>query len=268
MKHPNKNNDDCIYKKLFICYTITNYCNRNCFYCINKTFQSNKVDNNKINSKLWKLILDKLDTLNTPLCLDITGGEPLCHINILDILKYCAKLRNLEKLVLTTNGDYLTQGIFNILSKVNSQIIVSLHYPFSLKNINILKNTYQIRIPYIPKYKNLILTLNLSNSVLVMLHHKDIVYTKEDLYFIKSWNIKNNIPIDEPYIEAHTDKNKLCFSSGLNILPDGKWNTCPASNIYNSPIFLCKKEQILKQEHIICPSNDICTFYNTHSRRI
>jgi len=248
------------------CLIFTQGCNFRCPFCHNKDLVGDEISHEIIEEKEVFKYLEKRKGILDGIC--ITGGEPLCHINILDILKYCAKLRNLEKLVLTTNGDYLTQGIFNILSKVNSQIIVSLHYPFSLKNINILKNTYQIRIPYIPKYKNLILNLNLSNSVLVMLHHKDIVYTKEDLYFIKSWNIKNNIPIDEPYIEAHTDKNKLCFSSGLNILPDGKWNTCPASNIYNSPIFLCKKEQILKQEHIICPSNDICTFYNTHSRRI
>ena len=78
--------------KLFICYTITTYCNKSCFYCLNsinsnkKTFTSTKPDSSK---KYYKLILDKLDSLDIPLCLDITGGEPLCYIDIIYLLNYC-----------------------------------------------------------------------------------------------------------------------------------------------------------------------------------
>jgi len=87
---------------------MTNYCNKNCSFCLND-FQEKPINNNN-------LFLDKtiaksaiVNYSNTfkdkyPLQVYFSGGEPTLHPNILSLLKF-AKINNC-KVILNTNGSF------------------------------------------------------------------------------------------------------------------------------------------------------------------
>ena len=228
---------------LSVCYKICCSCNRQCSYCMN-----NYVCKKPQENKLYKLVLTAINSFNRKLHLDITGGEPTSCTNFIDIFRYACNLPNIQKIILSTNGnpDFDFSMILKSILKVEiNLIIVSVHLEHFdsrvFNTINALQPTnLEVRIPYLPRYYSLVLDIlkklqkySLYKLILLPIIHPSIKYTEKDRDFIRYINKS-----DEAFLPE--TKGKFCISSGLNIVPDGKWNMCNSSKIYNKPIFLYK----------------------------
>ena len=99
----------------YMSVVLTNKCNRNCFYCINsQTDKAIELNIDKAFPKI-KLCVEKYGIKE----IVILGGEPLLHPRLLDFIKMLKTL-GLRKIGLTTNGDFLNQGM--IIDLANSGI--------------------------------------------------------------------------------------------------------------------------------------------------
>lgn len=127
------NGDGNIYKKLslpspFTEYTpervdflITKHCNLKCRHCFENSSPSIKTGN--IPLELLFDIFKQMDELNVR-TLKITGGEPLSHPYITEILQEISKLR--FECIILTNGMLLTPELINIIAKGNIKLGISL----------------------------------------------------------------------------------------------------------------------------------------------
>lgn len=108
---------------------ITNYCNLNCVHCFNR----NNVEKQHMSFSNIKKILSELKLFNVPQVW-ISGGEPLCHPNIEQIIELTSEYPEVE-FCFTLNGTLLTKEIVNKLEK-HPNIAVQLSVDGSSKEIH------------------------------------------------------------------------------------------------------------------------------------
>lgn len=88
---------------------ITEFCNQNCLHC---NITNGKTPENKMDLEKFRLVLDRLSEYGTQF-VNITGGEPLLHPQILDILSYCIR-SNISNIQILTNLYHSPEKIYKV----------------------------------------------------------------------------------------------------------------------------------------------------------
>lgn len=227
-----------------VCYTITTQCNRNCFYCMTRI-------NQKDSKPLYKVIIEKLASLNKEIWFYISGGEPTLSKNLIDCLLYAKKYH--FKLGIASNGNpNFNWNSLSFLQDTENIIVITLHYPFwefdesSLSGLN-----YRIQLAYVPRYQDFIKKeiVKYKNPLVVPMYHNSIVYTDKDFDFI---NIANRYHKKKDSVYLQNKQNKECNVNGLVITPEGKWSHCSYSSPYTLPIYLASNKEILQPLSLQC----------------
>lgn len=107
---------------------ITEACNLKCIHCYASAGYSKK---SHMKLETYKSLLDSLKNLGT-LFLSVSGGEPLLHPDIVEILEYSKKLN--MRVLLTTNGTLINKKIAKKLSELGVSVQVSIDHSNSKKN--------------------------------------------------------------------------------------------------------------------------------------
>ncbi len=132
-------------------------CNRRCNYCPKNEYA--KVMDSKISFKLFKKIIKELEEINYSEKICFTGYyEPLMTKNIVKFISYTRKKLPDSKIIIYTNGDFLTEEMYQKLTKKKIRLIISLHDDPENKNLK--------RIKKITSKKNTILKKDISNYIL------------------------------------------------------------------------------------------------------
>lgn len=123
-------------------------CNRKCPYCPNLKY---KRPTGRLRTKYIKKIILELKNLKFKGDIIFTGfNEPLMDTRIQMVIKYIRKHLPDNKVVIYTNGDFLSLGLFERLERLNVIFNVTLHQiktPISPKNIfDIIKSKRNVNI--------------------------------------------------------------------------------------------------------------------------
>ena len=94
-----------------ISFQLTEQCNLKCTYCYNKSSPSRK---NHFSLEQIKYLFELLSK-NGVSVIEISGGEPLIHPNIYEIIKL--SLHKFEKTVILTNGVKITEDLIKLINK-------------------------------------------------------------------------------------------------------------------------------------------------------
>jgi MoaA/NifB/PqqE/SkfB family radical SAM enzyme len=123
----------------YMSIVLTNKCNRNCFYCINS--QTDKTLELDIFPAFVKIknCVEKYGIKEVV----ILGGEPLLHPRLFDFIKMLKTL-GLRKIGLTTNGDFLNQGMITDLAKSGIDFINISIDNFSVRKLSEYKEFYSL----------------------------------------------------------------------------------------------------------------------------
>jgi len=107
----------CYHSPFKVFFEITSNCNMDCQHCLNKN------SNHKLINMPIKTIFRYFDNLKD--CkvseVNITGGEPFLHPDIIEILNYAIKI--FPSLTVSTNGTLLNDSILTFLHKINIRYI-------------------------------------------------------------------------------------------------------------------------------------------------
>ena len=123
----------------YMSVVLTNKCNRNCFYCINS--QTDKTLELDIFPAFVKIknCVQRYGIKEVV----ILGGEPLLHPRLLDFIKMLKTL-GLRKIGLTTNGDFLNQGMVIDLAESRIDFINISIDNFSVRKLSKYKEFYSL----------------------------------------------------------------------------------------------------------------------------
>ena len=124
----NQNNSCVDCKNNGVNIKITNHCNCDCDFCIEKGGLETE-------SKPVKTLIDATNLLDFESVL-ILGGEPLLYPHLEDYLK---GIKN-KRIYLTTNGTLLTDEMAEMLSKYLTAINISIHHYTESENRRVYKN--------------------------------------------------------------------------------------------------------------------------------
>lgn len=117
-------------------FSITDLCNLNCYYCSRDAGFKN---NTHLSANIIKKAFDDISKIKTPRMLGISGGEPLLHPGLFEILKTSKKYG--FKTRVSTNATLLTSIIVERLRDLDiNQINTSLDGPRSEINDKIRGN--------------------------------------------------------------------------------------------------------------------------------
>ncbi len=100
---------------------LTYLCNQKCYYCYNRPSNQRR----ELSDKVWEKILGQLEEMGT-LYLTISGGEPFCRKDILDILLLAVK-RSFS-VTLFSNGTFIDAPTAKFLSELGLlEVGISFH---------------------------------------------------------------------------------------------------------------------------------------------
>lgn len=107
-------------------WNLSKRCNYDCSYCPSEIH-----DNTSPHTDLAILqeAIDKLASLNKPIRLSFTGGEPCVHPNFEDIIKY-AKYKGIKWISVTTNGTRPFE-FYKALAEYVDQFVISIHFEYN-----------------------------------------------------------------------------------------------------------------------------------------
>jgi MoaA/NifB/PqqE/SkfB family radical SAM enzyme len=142
---------------------ITNKCNNNCYYCLNKNILNTNED---ISFDSFKSLINRLRTQS----IVFYGGEPTLHKDIFKFLEYC--ILNNKKVTIPTNGNF--DDISNTLLKYHGINNPKIRFLFNvsdyknikykklfIENLNKFNNKYVITGSYVLDY-----TKNINNIII------------------------------------------------------------------------------------------------------
>lgn len=118
------------FKKIYI--EITNYCNKNCSFCL-----VNKREKKEISPTSFKYIIDEIKPFTDYVYLHVQG-EPLLHSKFDEIIKIC--FENNIKVNITTNGSLIKKRKDTLLNRNIRQINISLQSYENNINIDEIKD--------------------------------------------------------------------------------------------------------------------------------
>ncbi len=245
---------------------IDNYCDSKCIYCFNK---SNSLENNYLEYDYIKNLLKQLKKGGVS-TLNITGGDPFCHPDILDIIKLIIDY-NFTFSISTKR--ILSNEIINKLSLINlKKIQISIDsINDNVNNFLINKNNYYLQqreaiINIIEKGINVevncvINALNINDIESLLIDLNDIGVSKLTL----TPYLCTNKTVDEILMTTEKDIEKLDntlekYNNLLNIqyelsIPeqnknfsfyDGEHNMCSGGRMsivvnYNGDVTICER---------------------------
>ncbi|MGM5481919.1 MAG: radical SAM/SPASM domain-containing protein [Nanobdellota archaeon] len=103
----------------------TSYCNRKCSYCPNSKYKREK---GKLSLRYIKKICSELKKLKFTGDITLTGfNEPLMDKRIIKIIKILREYLPKNKIIIYTNGDFLTKELYNRLSKIKVIFNITIH---------------------------------------------------------------------------------------------------------------------------------------------
>ncbi|HIH2762474.1 MAG TPA: radical SAM protein [Candidatus Azoamicus sp. MARI] len=124
----------------YIRLSVTDLCNFNCKYCLPyKNIQINKYD--QLSTYEIYNLMNVLSDLGIKK-IRLTGGEPTVRKDFLDICKIISSFKNIQSLVLTTNGYSLNNIIKNVYKTGVNGINISLDTLNDIKFYNITNKKY------------------------------------------------------------------------------------------------------------------------------
>lgn len=151
-----------------LCIEITNMCN---FFC--KNCFSNQ-GYNCLPLESIKEILNEYKEKIIRICL--SGGEPLLHKNIKEIIQFMNTMDGCGK-ILSTNGYFITEEIISLLENNNWTVAVSLHGRENTHNCYVRKESYERIIRNIALLKQ----HNINTHIYTVLHN---AFQMEDLFHL------------------------------------------------------------------------------------
>ncbi|MGZ5509825.1 MAG: radical SAM/SPASM domain-containing protein, partial [Nitrososphaeraceae archaeon] len=141
-------------KSLFLSTNIETYgfCNRKCSFC----FNNDKFPKRKIGimeEKLWKKIIDELASINFAGRISpYFYGEPLLDKRLPDLIQYARKKCKYSLILISTNGDLLSEDNFKKLIKSGvDRFLITNYEKKPQKNLEELQKKY----PYWIKLRNI-----------------------------------------------------------------------------------------------------------------
>lgn len=143
---------DPTYKTIQFEWFLTNWCNYNCSYCSEADNMVDTFDKQSSPSK-YKLVLSRLRLITTPFSVELIGGEPTLHPNIVEILSELSSFENCIKIQVITN---LSRSVefYKTISTPKVQFLASFHPEYFSKE-------FISKVKAIP---NVSITLNLSDK--------------------------------------------------------------------------------------------------------
>ncbi len=256
------------FKQINITWFLTNYCNFECEYCMEKEYITN--DKKLKDDEFIALNLFKLKNLEHNFNIDLTGGEPTYHDEFYNIINSLINMNNCKQITIITNFSKSISFWENIKKSPKINIGASYHPKYSKDYINkILQISKRFKInplinitnnkKEIEESKNIINTLiehNISicyNPIISTATYKvednileNIDFLKiEDRIEIKDENHSNLIPFKQKDIISNIYikdiiQNKLNYFKGyycnilsFNIIKGLILNSCTNKRIHN-----------------------------------
>ena len=148
-------------------------CNYDCSYCPS-IIHDNTSEHTDIN--VLKATIDKLVTLDKPIRLSFTGGEPCVHPKFKELILY-AKFKGISWISVTTNGT-MPKEFYKLLPV--DQYVFSLHFEYDW-------NRVLSTITYIHKLRDINFLVN------VMAHHDYMPAVKKAAGYLKEYGMPHVI---------------------------------------------------------------------------
>lgn len=188
---------------------ITDNCNLRCKHCYMEDYSRNEI----LSLENAKVIIDKIieytRNLNLNLEFSITGGEPLMHPNVFDIIKYIKFKNNMSKIYILTNGTLINEDISNQLKKLDiDRVQISIDGSDEVKHDRIRgKNSFKRAVDGIEFLK--------LNNIYTMIHSVLMKNNKDDISNIIS--LSNELKIDRLTFTRYIPQGSS-LSNAINIL--------------------------------------------------
>ena len=106
-----------------IVFEANKYCNQECVNCFSESKKTDKIKLELSYQNIYGKILENYDNV---IRVSITGGEPLMHSAIIEILNLPQKIPNLNY-VISTNGSIVNKDIIKQIIKNDWLVCVSIH---------------------------------------------------------------------------------------------------------------------------------------------
>lgn len=203
-------------------------CNYSCEYCINKFPRTHKLINIQ---NLYTFLTSLYDKTKKILLIELAGGEPLLHKNLILFLQMLVKSQIKYELSITTNFSYPFNIYKYIMNIINCDFVFSFHVISNnmqnhlnnfIKKLNMIDDQYKykctIRILYNDKYSQY--CINALNEIfnqfngkmciefcqLLSTQHYLVKYTKQQLNdYYKALNIIESINTQNEYAMYYND---------------------------------------------------------------
>lgn len=271
-------------KSLYCFYALTPKCNRSCSYCLGG---KNKKTNGGMGGGMlvsYKCVAHKLKSLDLPIQIDLSGGEPTFRSDFDEVVDYLiTNIPKLTRIILSTNGNlnYNFLKLEKFAERVNFLLSITIHLENfnnqlienikhiikqNMKNINI-----ELRIAFLPQKKDLVLkivdeldSVRVYKKLLLFLYDDNIHYDADTLTLINKINSRWNF--FETQLPAFC--GTYCVSSGIAILHNGIYARCCSGKNFVTkskvPIFAEINEKILIPEIIKCRLKHCVTHSECH----
>ena len=202
---------------MFIKIYIIDQCNYMCNYCYNNRPRSNKLINLL---QLYIYIKKIYYIINNKIVLELIGGEPTLHPQLLDFCKKINNLHFIEKCILYTNGSADIK-LYTILLNYNKisidfswhnsntkyiQTICKLLKTCSIKQIE--NSTFSIMF----EHNNISTALKIFNNLKIINHNLNIelLLVQKNKYYSLEYDV-NDLNIYQQYLKSNKNKIVRCI---------------------------------------------------------
>lgn len=233
--------------------SLTTGCNLACYYCVDSSKQSKiyQLDSNFIDDFISDAI--KLGITRVKL----TGGEPLLHPNLIEIVQLLKKKDELEDVSLTTNGVLLKKNAAALFNAGLDRITISLDtlQPELYKKItggnylsNVLEGLDEVAMYEFKEIKINAVLLEGENDSEIFKIREYASKKKFDFQVINRMNLKAN----KSLFDSHTEKPPPCaVCSRLRLTADKVLLPCLFSDI-ELPLHIYSNYKEAISDAILC----------------
>ncbi|EAL4082378.1 radical SAM protein [Campylobacter coli] len=106
-----------------IVLNLIDYCGFNCEYCTSS--QVKKVNSNPLTKLNFLMLIKQIEKSLSRFIIKVTGGEPTLHPNFLEFIEKLNNVKNIQRVIITTNGSCNNLEKLNNYKKVHT--IISYH---------------------------------------------------------------------------------------------------------------------------------------------
>jgi len=164
---------------LYFSWFLTSWCNYSCTYCSVGRILDTKLDK-KTSYSSYVLVVKKLGLVKDPFVIELLGGEPSIHKDILKILRLLNNIDNCKRIEFITNLSRSYEFYKKLDSEEYNKIELTASYHFEYYN-----SDFRDKLLKLSKLKG----INLSVSVNLPTDQSYWTNTKELLEFLKANNI-------------------------------------------------------------------------------